>query len=326
MKRTIQMLLILCMSILLIGCEQTQPLDDLIPHQDDLLHYVPASYVYPEKFYRDIDAAYFYYANVWIQTPYQYPSQDSIDRQAIKLFYEQHHLEYIQNNAINQWRYHDIYTSSYSPLIILTYSSKQTFFQDFGLIKALLDPSTSITFELHTIGESFVLTQDCLIDDVIIKADHYQNREQTHPNVDYQVMEIMLSIDEDSRYDELGYQNVLLLDSYAAYQHVFTDDRYHLAESFFEENMLILSVSYRSSSQLIKDVAGIYQRDGVIDMALHVEQVSQWVTEDVIRYLVVASVKKEDIDPSSTLELVLHTHYLDGYLSEVPFYIKPILS
>jgi hypothetical protein len=83
-------------------------------------------------------------------------------------------------------------------------------------------------------------------------------------------------------------------------------------------------ISYRSSSQLIKNVSGLFEHDGVVDLALHVEQISQMMTEDVIRYVVVTSVNKEDLDPSASLELILHTHYLDGYLSEVPFYINQI--
>lgn len=315
--------MLIIFSFLLMGCQQNRQLDDAMNHQDESERVIPASDILPEKFYREIDREYYRYASVMIQAPYQYPSQETIDRQAIKSYYEEHHLEYIQEHQLNQWQYHDIYLSSYSPLIMVSYSSKQRFFQDFGFIKALLDSSTTITIELNTLGETIILNPDSSIDDLLNKADDYRERELTYPSIDFDTIDINRSIDDDSIFEGFGYQSTIVIESFEDYQQLFIDDRYELSSSFFDQKILIVMISYRSSSQSIINVSGIYEYDGHMDVALRVEQVSQMMTADVIRYVIVTSVNKIDLDPLTSLQLVLHTHYLDGYLSEVPFYIKP---
>ncbi|HOI85942.1 MAG TPA: hypothetical protein PLP48_07690 [Acholeplasmataceae bacterium] len=322
MKKVMEIIMLIIFSFLLMGCQHNRQPDDAINHQDESELVIPSSYILPEKFYRDIDLEYYRYATVMIQTPYRYPSQDIIDREAIKSYYEEHHFEYIEEHQLNQWQYHDIYSSTYSPLIMVSYSSKQRFFHDFELIKALQDPSTTITIELNTIGETIILNPDSSIDDLLNKADDYRERELTFPSIDFDVIDINLSIDDDPIFDDLGYQSTLIIDSFEDYQQLFIDDRYQLRSSFFDQKMLIVMISHRSSSQSIMNVSGIYERNGHVDVALRVEQISQLMTSDVIRYVVVTSVNKEDLDPSASLELILHTHYLDGYLSEVPFYIN----
>lgn len=324
MKKVMGIIMLIIFSFLLMGCQQSRPLEDEIDLQDERELLVPASYILPEKFYREIDETYYLYASVMIHTPFQYPFQEIVDRQAIKSFYEEHHLAYIEENHLDEWRYDEIYSSTYSPLIILSYSSKISFFQDLGLMKALIDSSTTITIELNTIGETIILNPDSSFDDLLNKADDYRERELTFPSIEFDMIDINLCIDDDPIFDDLGYQSTLIIDSFEDYQQLFIDDRYQLRSSFFDQKMLIVMISYRSSSQLIKNVSGLFEHDGVVDLALHVEQISQMMTEDVIRYVVVTSVNKEDLDPSASLELILHTHYLDGYLSEVPFYINQI--
>jgi len=323
MKKTTIIIILMIFGFMLIGCQQNRSLNDKIDLQDQHERLVPASYVMPEKFYRDIDDQYYLYASVMIHTPYQYPFQDVVDRQAIKSFYEEHHHTYIQEHSLDEWRYDEIYSSTYSSLIILSYTSKQSFFQDLGLMKALIDSSTTITIELNTVGETLQLYMDSSTDDILSKVDYYRDLQQTYLSVDFDVIDINANIDGDSILDPLGYQTMMIIDSFRNYQNLFTDDRYDLKESYFDDQMLVVMASYRSSSQTIKSVSGLFEHDGVVDFALHVEQISQMMTSDAIRYMVVISVEKENLDPSALIHPILHTHYLDGYLSEVPFYIKP---
>jgi uncharacterized lipoprotein NlpE involved in copper resistance len=83
MKKTTIIIILMIFGFMLIGCQQNRSLNDKIDLQDQHERLVPASYVMPEKFYRDIDDQYYLYASVMIHTPYQYPFQDVVDRQAI---------------------------------------------------------------------------------------------------------------------------------------------------------------------------------------------------------------------------------------------------
>ncbi len=79
MKKVMGIIMLIIFSFLLMGCQQSRPLEDEIDLQDERELLVPASYILPEKFYREIDETYYLYASVIIHTPFQYPFQDIVD-------------------------------------------------------------------------------------------------------------------------------------------------------------------------------------------------------------------------------------------------------
>lgn len=278
-------------------------------------------------FYRRFDPKSFIYAEVIIHAIYDdTPSSKTIHLPLLKAYYEEKHQTFLEEHRIiTQGHAKNIYYSSYSPYMQLSYDQKSSFFEDFELIKRLVTGGfATVSMHLNTTGDRINLTIDLTFDALLMLSNKYQGYAFIQPSLDFNILEILDGVDV-STYPMIHEQRGIIIRDYATYILYFPMNHYGLEPSYFESKVIIYVSGGRSGSQSIITLKSVSLYGGMtLELVLEMEQFSEIMTMDYIEYRIVIEMHRTDIPEGiTTINERNDIHYMTGYLSEQPFDLRP---
>ncbi|MFW5794583.1 MAG: hypothetical protein ACOCV1_03760 [Bacillota bacterium] len=260
----------------------------------------------------------FTYAEVTLYFTYDIPSDGFSDREATKAFYETKNLLYFDYaNLDSNGNFDSFYLSSYTAFASLIYKSKRALFDDFNLLKNILEDGyiSTPTISLYTTGESFQLTLESNINDLIEKTDKYFGTEITYDSIPFQVIHTSSEYFEPYTFDEE------IIETYSEYIINYPDNDFELNEDFFDTYALIRTGFGHSGSLQIGDISDLfYLDDTTLEIAVSATAVSQIMTEDFNPYMLVISMEKTYLRNDIEVITHLHINFLNGYLYDRPYH------
>ncbi|MFO7969934.1 MAG: hypothetical protein R6U15_07505 [Candidatus Izemoplasmatales bacterium] len=266
------------------------------------------------------DEDYFVYAEVVLYFTYDIPSEGFSDREMAKTFYETRNLmNFDLVNFDSEGNFDDYYLSSYTPYVSLVYKTKSGLFDDFYLLQTAFENNyvEMPTIILNTIGETFKLTLESDIDDLIEQTDKYFGTEITYDSISFEVIYTSNSWDNIEDYQGGGE----IFKTYTEYLTDFPENNFDLTQSFFDNNVLIISSFGHSSSLQIGNVEDLFYLDETtLEIAISATATNQIMTGDYNPYMVVLSMDKSSLRENTIITIHKHTIYLSGYLYDKPFH------
>jgi len=255
----------------------------------------------------------FTYADVRIVFSYDYPS-DLTTREEKRAYFESKNQEFFENSGLDQGQFEDVYLSSYTPFIGLTYGSKMNLIEDFDLLKQGFEAGFYGPPEvwLKTIGTYYRLDQSSSLADMIQVADQYFGTE-----IEFDLIPFTLIANQASMtvYQSKAYQ------SYQDYLVDFPSNLYEIDESLFGTQVLIIASFGHSGSLTIEGIESVfYLDDETLEIAIQATASSIIMTEDYNPRTIVLSIGQEDFVSGVNIRPHFHTFFRDGTYADRPYH------
>jgi|GEM_PF-4569943 len=266
--------------------------------------------IFPD--YEGYDPEVFVYAGVTVYFTYDVPN-DLHTNEEKRTFYQTRNQEFFEISGLSQGVFDDYYLSQYTPFVSLTYRTKTGFFEDFELLKQVLADGfiSGPTIELNTVSDSFILSDQMTMDDLIDKTDRFFGTEIEYPTIDFE----WIDQTDNQIYANKAYTSheVYLLD--------FPENPFELSTSFFEEDVLIVIGFGHSGSVNIQGIKGVFLIDDLhLQVAIDVSATSYIWTSDYWPQSYILAIDKDDYHEEMIVQAALHVYYLNGRNADRPYF------
>jgi hypothetical protein len=320
-NKLLSVFLLAIFAMLLVGCDGGTTLGTTLPTTEEPS--ITSELTTRENITIEIDPVYpsyeayneenFTYADVRIMFSYDYPS-DLTTNQEKRAYFESKNQEFYENSGLDQGQFDDVYLSSYSPFIGLTYRSKRDIIEDFDLIKQGFEAGFYGPPEiwLKTVGTYFRVDQSSTLADMVQVADQYFGTE-----IEYDLIPFTLIANQASMsvYQSKAYQ------SYQDYLLDFPSNLYEIEASLFDTQVLIIVSFGHSGSLTIEGIESVfYLDDETLEVAIQATASSIIMTEDYNPRTLVLSIAQEDFVSGVNIRPHFHTFFRDGTYADRPYH------
>lgn len=320
-NKLLSIFLIAIFAILLVGCSGDTTLGTVLPTttetptttedsttENTMIEIDP---VYP--LYEAYNDENFTYADVRIMFSYDYPS-DLTTNEEKRAYFESKNQEFFENSGLDQGQFDDVYLSSYTPFIGLTYRSKSDIIEDFDLIKQGFEAGFYGPPEiwLKTVGTNFRVDQSATLADMVQVADQYFGTE-----IEFDLIPFTLIANQASMtvYQSKAYQ------SYQDYLLDFPSNPYEIDTTLFDTQVLIIASFGHSGSLTIEGIESVfYLDDQTLEVAIQATASSIIMTEDYNPRTLVLSIAQEDFVSGVNIRPHFHTFFRDGTYADRPYH------
>ena len=219
---------------------------------------------------------------------------------------------FIQESGLDHANYDDVFLSTYSNLIALTYKSKRDLFDDFSLIQNVYNNGEieRPIILLNTVQLTFEITESNTVKDLIDITDQYFGTEVIYNDIEY------ILIDEI----ELEMLPTKAYESLEAYLIDYPDSDFEFVELDFESNVLLIISFGHSSSRTIEGLSLFYTDETTLEAAIISSADSLEMTEDYRPYTFMVFISKDDYRESSNIITHFHTIFANGAYADRPFH------
>lgn len=309
MKKLSILVMMLAISIVFIGCQTAEGASVFTTTTDIEDEEIEA--IFPS--YDGFDQEMFAYANVHIVFNYDVPSNLTTMEEK-RAYYSEKNQAYLEDSNLSSGQYNDIYISLYTQTVSLSYQSKRMFLEDFDLIKQGFVEGYyhAPNLYLNTVGKNYQISESSTLSELISVTDQYFGTEITYDLIAYNLLvnePAIPIINEDKAYE-----------SYEAYLEDFSLNLYDIEEVLFDDYVLIVLNFGHSGSMRIQGIDQVfYMNDQTLQVAVKAEADSIIMTEDYLPRTIVITIPKDDYISQSTIQIDIHTKFLDGTYADRPF-------
>jgi hypothetical protein len=313
-----------------INLEDPEGLNQTNPDDPKDQHTTPPSPLEDSVYFRRFDKELFIYAEVYIYGLYDdLPDLKTTSLDNLRAYYQRKAQTFIDDRKLEtEGHASKIFISNLSTLIHLTYTDKQSFFLDFDILKALHQESlATLSIYLNTVGLHVEMTSQLSYQQLLEQSNLYQGYSFIQPSLSFQVLELRGNRMENHLFPlpKIVEHPGIIINNFETYLTYFPRNHYNLRSDYFDTKVILYAAGGRSGSVSILNVLSVYlYSDNHFEIAIETEQYSNLVTMDYIMYYVVVSIDRTDVlVDESSLSLYEYNHFLNGYLSEKPFDIRP---
>jgi hypothetical protein len=280
-------------------------------------------------YFRRFDPNHFIYAEVHIFSTYEdAPNRISSSLSEIKAFYQEKAQALLDEFQIEtDGHVSSIYKSDYTSLVHFTYTDKQSFFSDFDILKSIhANGNRQVSMELNTIGLHLDMSESLTYDALLAQSSPYNGFTFIPVSLDFEVLEMRgHGPHQETVLPTIVEHPGIIIKDYDTYLTYFPNNHYELTPDYFNTKVILYLSSGRSGSVSILSVQSVYVlHENKLEIAIETEQYSDLVTMDYIMFYIVISMDiallPVEVD---TISLYQYNHYLNGFLSEVPFDTRP---
>lgn len=219
---------------------------------------------------------------------------------------------YLNDSGLSDGNYDDVFLSTYTNLITLTYKSKRDLFDDFSLIQNVYNNGgiERPIISLNTVQLTFEITESNTVDDLIDVTDQYFGTEVIYNDIEYILVdEIGLEMLPTKAYESLD-----------EYLTDYPDNDFEFVEMDFQSHILLVISFGHSSSRMIEGLSLFYIDETTLEAAIISTANSLTMTEDYRPYTYVVFISKDDYRDSSEIIIHFHTKFMNGSYADRPFH------
>jgi hypothetical protein len=180
--------------------------------------------------------------------------------------------------------------------------------------------------ELNTIGLTLDMSESLTYDALLAQSSPYIGFTFIPVSLDFEVLEMRgHGPHQETVLPTIVEHPGIIIKDYDTYLTYFPSNHYELTPDYFNTKVILYLSSGRSGSVSILGVQSVYVlHENKLEIAIETEQYSDLVTMDYIMFYIVISMDiallPVEVD---TISLYQYNHYLNGFLSEVPFDTRP---